>query len=480
MKKRITSFVLSFLLVASVFSCLATTTTSKANAATQSQRNIVARANYMWNSTWTCKRNVSGWKYKYTFYAGRTYHLPYAWPVSAGAYIGYGISVQNFLNATRDANNAFYTRKSYLAGTNAYSTYYGNDCSGFVSYCWGIGRNTTSTIPGRSRYIGRVSTSNATYTLQLGDALNSTSVGHVVLVTGLSYNSNGSIRQIEITEQTPPQLKRSYYTPSSLANKYYNSYYIYRYGGSVPASPGGNTVSAPSQPSSSGGSFSISPSSITMDVNTTRYISETSSSTVTWTSSNPSVATVSRYSSAQGKVVAKSAGSATITATNASGKKMSCTVYVYSGYNGTYYSRYTGKSESLIDALKSVGVSNPNYTLRSQIAEANGISGYSGTADQNTKLLKLLKLGKLVRPGARSSSAPSGGSGGCYVACASSHKSLVDALKSIGAVPDVSSDQVWPYQLKIAAANNVSNYRGTEKQNIYLLGLLKKGALKKP
>ena len=42
---------------------------------------------------------------------------------------------------------------------------------------------------------------------------------------------------------------------------------------------------------------------------------------------------------------------------------------------------------------------------RSKIAAANGITGYSGSAAQNTRLLELLKQGRLARPGA--STAPS-------------------------------------------------------------------------
>ena len=212
----------------------------EAQAVTQNQLNIVARADYMYNTMWTCKKTISGWNYKYTFYAGNKYHLPYAWPVHAGAYIGYGVSVDGFLNAAANANSSFYKYRSYVSGVGySYSTYYGSDCSSFVSWCWGIKRNTTYTIPNYSKYIGRVNTNNAKYALQLGDALNSQD--HVVLVTDLVYDANGAISLIEITEQTPPQMKRSYYTPQALSAKYSASYSIYRYYGNVPAAPGGYT-----------------------------------------------------------------------------------------------------------------------------------------------------------------------------------------------------------------------------------------------
>ena len=65
--------------------------------------------------------------------------------------------------------------------------------------------------------------------------------------------------------------------------------------------------------------------------------------------------------------------------------------------NVKYFQKYTGKSGSFVDALKSIGV-NSSYSYRKQIATANGISNYSGTASQNSKMLSLLKSGKLRKP----------------------------------------------------------------------------------
>lgn len=61
-----------------------------------------------------------------------------------------------------------------------------------------------------------------------------------------------------------------------------------------------------------------------------------------------------------------------------------------------YYKKYTGKSNSIVTALKKVGVSS-SYTNRKKIAKANGITKYKGTASQNKKLLSLLKKGKLKK-----------------------------------------------------------------------------------
>lgn len=60
-----------------------------------------------------------------------------------------------------------------------------------------------------------------------------------------------------------------------------------------------------------------------------------------------------------------------------------------------YYPAYTGGSNSITEALKSLGV---DYSMehRKQIAAANGIGGYSGTYTQNVTLLTLLKQGRLI------------------------------------------------------------------------------------
>lgn len=62
----------------------------------------------------------------------------------------------------------------------------------------------------------------------------------------------------------------------------------------------------------------------------------------------------------------------------------------------SYYKKYNGKSVSLVDALKSIGV-NSSLNNRKKIAKANGIKNYKGSAADNIKLLNLLKKGKLIK-----------------------------------------------------------------------------------
>lgn len=65
----------------------------------------------------------------------------------------------------------------------------------------------------------------------------------------------------------------------------------------------------------------------------------------------------------------------------------------------TYYPSYdrTSRVSSIVVALQLVGEADTSFAHRKQIAKANGIANYTGTASQNTQLLKLLSEGKLVK-----------------------------------------------------------------------------------
>lgn len=133
-----------------------------------------------------------------------------------------------------------------------------------------------------------------------------------------------------------------------------------------------------------------------------------------------------------------------------------------------YFPACSSSFTSLVDALKSIGV-NSSYEYREKIAIANGISNYSGTGEQNTKLLTLLKAGKLINPDGKPILPDI--SGMYYPACDASYTSLADALKSIG------EDGSYAHRKEIAIVNGISDYSGTADQNISLLTLLKNGKL---
>ena len=175
-----------------------------------------------------------------------------------------------------------------------------------------------------------------------------------------------------------------------------------------------------------------------------------------WATSNSAVATVTTA----GVVKGVKAGTATITVTLTNGNKATCKITVKNP--AKYFSKCSASEDSIVDGLNSIGV-NSSKTNRTKIAKANGISDYTGTASQNTKLLKLLKDGKLVNPGTA-----------YYKACSSSKQSIVDALESINV------DSSKTFRTKIAKKNGISDYTGTAAQNTKLLKLLKDGKLLVP
>ena len=61
-----------------------------------------------------------------------------------------------------------------------------------------------------------------------------------------------------------------------------------------------------------------------------------------------------------------------------------------------YYPAYTGKKTTLTAALTSLGITS-TYGYRKQIAAANGITAYIGTAAQNTQMYNMLAAGLLKR-----------------------------------------------------------------------------------
>ena len=160
MKKRL-SRVSCFALVLIMLVGMIPAISPRVHAASQSQMNAVARADYMYNATWVCQQTVAGWGD--TFYAGNTYHIPYGQPINSGKYVGYAASVEEFLEAAATPGSVFYTGRSYYTGTTA--PYYVTDCSSFVSWCWGISRTTTYYIPSVSTKIGAATTHNCTYNL---------------------------------------------------------------------------------------------------------------------------------------------------------------------------------------------------------------------------------------------------------------------------------------------------------------------------
>lgn len=134
----------------------------------------------------------------------------------------------------------------------------------------------------------------------------------------------------------------------------------------------------------------------------------------------------------------------------------------------SHFPQYTGGSPAIAAALDALGADS-SYDSRAKIAAANGITGYRGTAEQNTRMLELLRQGLLIDPSAAAASASP-----FFPAYTGSSPSIASALDAVGA------GSTFAYRTQIAAANGVADYSGTAAQNTALLQLLRQGRLLRP
>ena len=192
-------------------------------------QNIVKRAYQMTNIQWTPVADITGWGGGLTYKAGTTYTgLPYGQPVYA-SYVPWSTTLSGFIAAVNNGSSKMYTDQSTY---NKVAPYYSCDCSAFVSWAWNLSsRQTTSSL---ANFATKVSSSSYT-TLEVGDALCAPG-SHVVLVTDITYDGNGTITGVEISESTVNKAtnyccqKTWYgsgysYALSKINEKYFNSGY---------------------------------------------------------------------------------------------------------------------------------------------------------------------------------------------------------------------------------------------------------------
>lgn len=195
----------------------------------EGQKNIVKRARQLTEIKWTPLEDIYQWGQAGVFKAETTYTgIPYGQPINCNGYIGYGVSIETFASSVLDNTSKFYTTYStYNKTAPSMST----DCSGYVSYAWGlVNRLTTYSMTG----VASIVSDQSIYSLQIGDCIDKTS-SHIVLVSGLSYDSAGNITGIEIMEETPVITRVTKYgngaskTLSNFQSSYLNNgFVIYR------------------------------------------------------------------------------------------------------------------------------------------------------------------------------------------------------------------------------------------------------------
>lgn len=164
----------------------------------QMRLNIVNKGSNMVYYHWTPTQNLTGWQGNYTFYANTQYTgIPYTQYIQCDE--------NSFASALSYAD--FYTSYNY----GIIMPRYGNDCSGFVSICWGIARINTTQFAANYSSIGSYSV------MQIGDALLTS--GHIMLViqnNEVPYVGDQSY--VYVYEQTPPKARMYDYTYSQLSS----------------------------------------------------------------------------------------------------------------------------------------------------------------------------------------------------------------------------------------------------------------------
>ncbi len=189
-------------------------------------KNVIKRARQIYEIKWTALSEIESYPgngNNLFFREGVEYQgLPYGQPVHKGVYVGFGCSLNDYIEATQDLNSNMYATR----GENTwyfeeygdpikYGPYFATDCSGFVSYCWGLsGRNTTGVISevtykkgdkeykdAKFQYVGRNINE-----LKVGYALNK-AYSHIILVYDIVYDKWGDIVQVSTLEQTPPFMR---------------------------------------------------------------------------------------------------------------------------------------------------------------------------------------------------------------------------------------------------------------------------------
>ncbi|MBR4059695.1 MAG: hypothetical protein IKK03_07630 [Lachnospiraceae bacterium] len=172
------------------------------------RQSIIDKASDMVNILWRPTTNLTGWRGNYTFEAGRVYSgIPYSMTVNQCDDIEFQAAMSNndfYNNYSRTINNITYIMPKY-----------GSDCSGFVSFAWGmnkLGTDTFITYPSIGEYEN----------LQPGDAVvyRVNNEGHIILVlmnfqtppSGSGYNEP----YLACYEQTPYHADLTFHTYADL------------------------------------------------------------------------------------------------------------------------------------------------------------------------------------------------------------------------------------------------------------------------
>ena len=231
MKKvtKFSSLILAFVMVFSLVCMIAPSADAATNPNTVVQT-AIDRATSLASVKWTCLKTFKAWfsssssGTQGTYVKGQKYiGVPYA---QGRKYVGYDVTLSDFISAVNNPNSVFYTN-SYNSGI--LGPYYGSDCSGLVSYAWGISRNNTYSLvnnAGNGKWHSVVSPKKLTQTdlnkVHPGDAFvyNNGSGGHAIFVSEVYRNSAGNVIRVVTIEETGFHYLAQYNSSTSSANHY--------------------------------------------------------------------------------------------------------------------------------------------------------------------------------------------------------------------------------------------------------------------
>ena len=170
-----------------------------------------------------------------TYAAGTTVKgIPYSSTRDTDKFVGFGVSLDTFMDAVRNPNSVLYTKQT--SGISNAKTWYGMNCSVFVSYCWDLPYHNATAVLHKLDYVEQVEPEN----MKLCDApivysASGGSGGHATLITGIERDSDGVIQYVTISHSTTAISNDRYLysvrmTYDQFVSSYINQgYRVYRY-----------------------------------------------------------------------------------------------------------------------------------------------------------------------------------------------------------------------------------------------------------
>ena len=192
-----------------------------------SRQEITSKGYDMIHVYWNPTEELVGWRGNYTFEESSNPYYPYGIPYSQTPN---QVDEKDFIYALNNEDDFYDTL------TNPIQPRYGSDCSGFLSFAWGLSRKTTYDFvegirDGTYSKVGsydsynpsRADLMNSYPLMQSGDAVvyRSGGVGHTFLIA----SNNVSNEYVMAYEQTPYHSQTTFHTYDDLANLYYMPFF---------------------------------------------------------------------------------------------------------------------------------------------------------------------------------------------------------------------------------------------------------------